>query len=82
MSAALQGGNGQPPVDNVVVLTSDLHSSWAADRTPDPNTADLASGGHNPAAGDGWRAVHCVGTSVSAPGVDSDTSGAAGRPEL
>ena len=74
--AVLKGGNGQPPVDNVVVLTGDIHSSWAADLTQDPNNSDLASGGYNPTTGEGSRAVEFVGTSVSSPGVDSDTSGA------
>ncbi len=60
---------------NVVVLTGDIHSSWAADLSQDPNNPDLASGGYNPATGDGARAVEFVGTSVSSPGVDSDTGG-------
>jgi alkaline phosphatase D len=74
--AVLQGGNGQLPVNNVVVLTGDIHSSWAADLTPDPNNPDVTSGGYNPATGEGARAVEFVGTSVSSPGVDSDTNGA------
>ncbi len=71
----LKGGNGQAAVSNVVVLTGDIHSSWAADVTPDPNNPDVAAGGYNPATGDGSLAVEFVGTSVSSPGIDSDTSG-------
>jgi alkaline phosphatase D len=35
----------------------------------------VASGGYNPATGAGSRAVEFVGTSVTSPGVDTDTSG-------
>ena len=35
----------------------------------------MASGGYNPATGEGSQAVEFVGTSVSSPGVDSDTNG-------
>ncbi len=72
----IKGGNGQPPVDNVVVLTGDIHSSWAADLSQDPNNPNPATGGYNPATGEGSRAVEFVGTSVSSPGIDSDTTGA------
>jgi alkaline phosphatase D len=72
----LKGGNGQAAVNNVVVLTGDIHSSWAADITPDPNNPNVAAGGYNPATGDGSLAVEFVGTSVSSPGIDSDTTGA------
>ncbi|MFM9914802.1 MAG: alkaline phosphatase D family protein [Rhizobacter sp.] len=74
--AVLEGGNGLPPVNNVVVLTGDIHSSWAADLTPDPNNPNPAAGGYSPASGEGSRAVEFVGTSVSSPGIDSDTTGA------
>ncbi len=66
----LKGGAGQPPVDNVVILTGDIHSSWAADLSQDPNNPDTASGGYNPASGEGSHAVEFVGTSVSSPGID------------
>jgi alkaline phosphatase D len=72
--AVLQGGNGQAPVDNVVVLTGDIHSSWAADLTPDPNNPDVASGGYNAATGEGSCAVEFVGTSITSPGLN-DPSG-------
>lgn len=71
----LKGGNGQPAVDNVVILTGDIHSSWAADLTQDPNNPVVASGGYDPATGAGSRAVEFVGTSVSSPGIDTDTTG-------
>ena len=73
--AAISGGNGVAPVDNVVVLTGDIHSSWAADLSPQPFNPDTSTGGYNPATGEGARAVEFVGTSVTSPGVDSDTSG-------
>jgi alkaline phosphatase D len=67
----IKGAGGQTPVDNVVVLTGDIHSSWAADLTQDPNNPAA----YNPATGAGSRAVEFVGTSVSSPGIDTDTTG-------
>lgn len=72
----LKGDASNAAVNNVIVLTGDIHSSWAADLTQDPNNTDVASGGYNPETGEGSRAVEFVGTSVTSPGVDSDTSGA------
>ena len=71
----IKGDASNARVNNVVVLTGDIHSSWAADLTQDPNNPDLASGGYNPATGEGSQAVEFVGTSVSSPGVDTDTTG-------
>ena len=71
----LKGDATHPSVSNVVVLTGDIHSSWAADLTQDPNNPDVTTGGYNPATGEGSKAVEFVGTSVSSPGVDSDTTG-------
>jgi alkaline phosphatase D len=71
----LQGDAAQPGVDNVVVLTGDIHSSWAADLSPDPNNPNVATGGYNPTTGEGSRAVEFVGTSISSPGIDTDTNG-------
>lgn len=68
--AAVKGSDGGAPVNNLVVLTGDIHSSWAADLTPDPNNPDVASGGYNPATGQGALAVEFVGTSVTSPGGD------------
>lgn len=72
--AAIQGLDGKRPINNLVVLTGDIHSSWAADLTPDPNNPDTASGGYNPRTGAGSLAVEFVGTSVTSPGL-SDPSG-------
>ena len=72
----LKGGASGPKVDNTVVLTGDIHSSWAADITPDPNNPSTNAGGYNPITGEGSLAVEFVGTSVSSPGIDTDTSGA------
>ena len=57
-------------MNNVVVLTGDIHSSWAADLTQDPNNTDVTSGGYNRSTGEGSRAVEFVGTSVTSPGVN------------
>jgi alkaline phosphatase D len=71
----LIGDATNAPVNNVVVLTGDIHSSWAADLTQDPNNSNVATGGYNPSTGQGSRAVEFVGTSVTSPGIDGDTSG-------
>jgi alkaline phosphatase D len=72
-----KGTASQPPVPNCVVLTGDIHSSWAADLSPDPNNPDLASGGYDPSSGAGSRAVEFVGTSVSSPGANDPTGSTA-----
>ncbi|WP_290900489.1 alkaline phosphatase D family protein [Aquabacterium sp.] len=71
----IKGVNGAKPVNNVVVLTGDIHSAWAADLTQDPNNPEPSLGGYNPLTGEGSLAVEFVGTSVSSPGV-SDPTGA------
>lgn len=58
---------GLPAVDNAVVLSGDIHSGWAADLTPDPNNADVASGGYDPATGAGSLAVEFVCSSITSP---------------
>jgi len=63
-------------VHNAVVLTGDIHSSWASDLSQDTDNPVVASGGCDPVTGQGSRAVEFVGTSVSSPGIDSDTNGA------
>ncbi len=67
--SVLKGDAGQPAVNNCVLLTGDIHSSWAADLTQDPNNSNPATGGYNPATGEGSRAVEFVGTSVTSPGL-------------
>ena len=65
-------------VRNAVVLTGDIHSSWAADLPPDPY-----SDGYNALTGDGSIAVELVGTSVTSPGFDDpDGQAAAGLRSL
>jgi alkaline phosphatase D len=68
--AAVKGSDGGPAVNNLVVLTGDIHSSWASDLTQDPNNPDVVSGGYNPATGEGSLAVEFVGTSVTSPAFD------------
>lgn len=61
------------PVNDVVVLTGDIHSSWASDlaRTPkDPATYD-------PATGRGSLAVEMVTPAVSSPGFPPQLAGVA-----
>jgi alkaline phosphatase D len=72
--AVLKGDAAHAPVGDVVILTGDLHSSWAADLTQDPNNPIVAAGGYDPATGSGSRAVEFVGTSISSPGL-SDPAG-------
>ena len=70
----IKGDANTPAVNNVVVLTGDIHSSWAADLTQDPNNANTGTGGYNAATGQGSRAVEFVGTSITSPGL-SDPAG-------
>jgi alkaline phosphatase D len=72
--AAVKGSDGGPPIGNLVVLTGDIHSSWASDLTQDPNNPDAGAGGYDPGTGRGSLAVEFVGTSVTSPGLD-DPSG-------
>lgn len=72
-----KGTASQPPVPNCVVLTGDIHSSWAADLSQDPNNPDIASGGYDASSGTGSRAVEFVGTSVSSPGANDPTGSTA-----
>ena len=67
--AVLKGDATHAPVNDVVILSGDLHSSWAADLTQDPNNPVVAAGGYDPATGNGSRAVEFVGTSISSPGL-------------
>ena len=72
--AVLEGSGDQPRIDNVVILTGDIHSSWAADLNRDPNNPDPDQGGYDPRSGRGSQAVEFVTTSVTSPGL-SDPSG-------
>ncbi len=51
-------------IDNVVVLTGDIHSGWGCDLTPDPNNPDA----YDPASGKGSVAVEFVTSAVTSPG--------------
>jgi alkaline phosphatase D len=74
----IKGNANNPPVNNVVVLTGDIHSSWAADLTQDPNNSNVATGGYNGVTGEGSRAVEFVGTSITSPGLSDPTGSTAG----
>lgn len=52
--------------ENLVVLTGDIHTSWAIELTDDPN--DPAS--YDPATGAGAVGVEFITTSVTSPGID------------
>lgn len=56
----------QNSIDDAVVLTGDIHTSWAMDLTQDPDNL-LA---YNPLTGSGSRAVEFVCTSVTSPGLE------------
>lgn len=63
----IRGGQASPAVaiNNVVVLTGDIHTSWAMDITEDP-VNPLA---YNPLTGAGSMAVEFVCTSITSPGL-------------
>ena len=60
---------GTTPVQNAVILTGDIHSSWASDICVNPYDGD-----YDPGTGEGSVAVEFVGTSVTSPG-QSDPDG-------
>jgi alkaline phosphatase D len=66
----IRGGPAAPNVaiDNVVVLTGDIHTSWAMDITEDPNNP----GTYDPDTGMGSMGVEFVTTSVTSPDSDGD----------
>lgn len=64
----IKGGAAAPAINNVVILTGDIHSSFAADLSQDPNNSDVAAGGYDADTGAGSRAVELVATSVTSPG--------------
>jgi alkaline phosphatase D len=53
-------------IDNVVVLTGDIHSSWGNDLTPNP----FDPAGYDPTTGAGSLAVEIVTPSVTSPGIE------------
>lgn len=68
----LKGGAAAPAVGNVVILTGDLHSAWAADLTQDPNNSNVAQGGYDPDTGAGSHAVELITTSITSPAIDDE----------
>lgn len=68
--AALRGDGVNAAIPNTVVLTGDIHTSWAMDITEDPNNP-LA---YNPLTGEGAIAVEFVTTSVTSPGLEQLTA--------
>ncbi len=55
-------------IDNVVVLTGDIHSSWGSDLTPNP-----FDGSYNPATGSGALGVEFVAPGITSPFLFPDT---------
>lgn len=67
---AIRGSDGGAAVNNVVILTGDVHSAWVADITDNPNQPVSLAGGYNPVNGDGSVATEFVVTSVTSPGLE------------
>lgn len=61
----LSGDAEHAAIDNVVVLSGDVHSSWASDLTFDPGNPHVEHGGYDPSTGDGSLAVEFTCTSVT-----------------
>ncbi len=59
-------------IDNVVVLTGDIHSSWGSDITATPFDAST----YDPLTGAGSLAVEFVTPAVTSPGIDDATQAA------
>jgi alkaline phosphatase D len=68
----IKGSAGAPAVGNVVILTGDIHSAWAADLSQDPNNTNVAQGGYDPDTGAGSHAVELITTSVTSPAIDDE----------
>ena len=60
-------------IDNFVVLTGDIHSSWAMDLAPNPFSIDA----YDPATGEGSIGVEFVTPGVSSPGIPDPVLSAA-----
>lgn len=59
-------------IDNVVVLTGDIHSSWGSDLVPNPYDATQ----YDPATGRGSLAIELVTPGVTSPGIENPTEAA------
>ena len=55
-------------IDNVVIVTGDIHTAWALDIARDPMSSD-----YDPKTGQGSLAVELVTTSVTSPGPKGET---------
>jgi alkaline phosphatase D len=71
--ARVLGALSENAIDNVVVLTGDIHSSWGNDITGDP--FDPAS--YDGTTGAGSLAVEIVAPSVTSPGIEDPQQAAA-----
>jgi len=78
----IKGSAGAPAVDNVVILTGDIHSAWAADLSQDPDNTNVARGGYDPDTGAGSHAVELITTSVTSPAIDDERGVAAAALKL
>jgi alkaline phosphatase D len=63
--ARLLGALASDGIDDVVILTGDIHSSWAVEISDNPFDASV----YDPATGAGSRAVEFVTPAVSSPGI-------------
>lgn len=66
---AMRGSDGGKAVNDVIILTGDVHSAWVADITDNPNLPISQAGGYNPLTGDGSVATEFVVTSITSPGL-------------
>lgn len=78
----LKGNANAPAVGNVVILTGDIHSAWAADLTQDPNNGNVAQGGYDAGTGAGSHGVELIATSVTSPAVDDERGAIAAAVKL
>jgi len=65
-------------LDNVVILTGDVHSSWAIDVPRDPYDPTV----YNPVTGDGSKAVEFVTPGITMPGVPGQEGLRTANPHL
>ncbi|MEE9606778.1 MAG: alkaline phosphatase D family protein [Myxococcota bacterium] len=65
-------------IDNAIVLTGDIHSSWANDISPDPFTP----ASYDPRDGRGSLAVELITPGVTSPGIASPERASARRREI
>lgn len=63
------GGASGDAIDDVVILTGDIHMAFGADIARDPFNPAAAFGGYDPLTGDGSLAVEFVNQSVTSSGL-------------